>query len=84
MPIDGTPIIIHLMQSYAMQGFTKFVLAAGYRQEMLRDYFKGRFREWEIEIVDTGIESDTGERIKHCSNHVGETFLRPMAMVSVT
>ncbi|MCB1920663.1 MAG: nucleotidyl transferase [Candidatus Competibacteraceae bacterium] len=74
MPIDGTPIIIHLMQSYAMQGFTKFVLAAGYRQEMLRDYFKGRFREWEIEIVDTGIESDTGERIKYCSNHVGETF----------
>jgi glucose-1-phosphate cytidylyltransferase len=75
MPIGGTPIIIHLMRSYAAQGFTNFVLAAGYRQEMLRDYFEGRYAEWNVEIVDTGDESDTGERIRRCQDHVGDRFL---------
>ena len=74
MPINGTPIIVHLMRIYASQGFTDFVLAAGHRQEMLRDYFEGRFTEWNITIVDTGEASDTGERIRRCAPHVGETF----------
>jgi glucose-1-phosphate cytidylyltransferase len=74
MPIAGTPILVHLMRLYASQGFTKFVLAAGHRQEILRDYFEGRFREWQTKIVDTGAESDTGERLRRCAPHVGETF----------
>ena len=75
MPIDGTPIIVHLMSLFAAQGFTRFVLAAGYRQEMLRDYLEGRFSDWEINVLDTGPESDTGERIYRCREHVGDTFL---------
>jgi glucose-1-phosphate cytidylyltransferase len=75
MPIDGTPIIVHLMNLYAAQGFTRFVLAAGYRQEILRDYLEGRFTDWEINVVDTGAESDTGQRIYRCREHVGDTFL---------
>jgi glucose-1-phosphate cytidylyltransferase len=74
MPIGGTPILVHLMRLYASQGFTEFVLAAGYRQEILRDYFEGRFTDWDIRIVDTGLESDTGERIRRCRRHVGDTF----------
>ncbi|MBI4718052.1 MAG: NTP transferase domain-containing protein, partial [Planctomycetes bacterium] len=31
MPICGTPILVHLMEIYAHQGFTDFVLAAGHR-----------------------------------------------------
>ena len=38
MPINGTPILVHLMKLYAAQGFNNFVLAAGHRQEMLHDY----------------------------------------------
>lgn len=74
MPICGTPIIIHLMRLYAQQGFTKFVLAAGHRQEILRDYFQGRFSDWDVEIVDTGDGSDTGERLRRCASKVGDTF----------
>ena len=74
MPIAGTPILIHLMRSFAAQGFDRFVLAAGHRQEVLRDYFQGRFPKWQVNIVDTGAESDTGERIRRCRPHVGETF----------
>lgn len=74
MPVNGTPIIVHLMRIYASQGFTQFVLAGGHRIEMLYDYFSGRFQEWDVQIVDTGSESDTGDRIARCAEHVGERF----------
>lgn len=74
MPIAGTPILVHLMRLYADQGFRRFVLAAGHRQEILRDYFFDRMKDWSIEIVDTGEESDTGERIRRCAPYVGDTF----------
>lgn len=75
MPIKGRPIIVHLMEIYARQGFCDFVLAAGHRKEILYDYFDGRFRDWNIRIVDTGEDSDTGERIRRCQPFVGDTFL---------
>jgi len=75
MPIAGTPIIVHLMRVFSQQGFTKFVLAAGHRQEILMDYFDGRFNEWDIRVVDTGADSDTGERVRRCSRYVSERFL---------
>jgi glucose-1-phosphate cytidylyltransferase len=74
MPINGTPILIHLMRLYAAQGFKDFVLAAGHRQEMLRDYFEGRQLDWNVEIVDTGDDADTGDRIFRCGAHVGDRF----------
>ena len=75
MPVGGTPILVHLMRIYAAQGFTDFVLAAGHRKEMLYDYFEGRFPEWQIRIVDTGDDGDTGDRIARCGAFVGERFL---------
>jgi len=65
---------MHLMRIYAAQGFNKFILAAGHRQEILHDYFTGRFSEWSVRIVDTGEESDTGERIRRCVKFAGDTF----------
>lgn len=75
MPVNGTPIVVHLMHIYASQGFKSFVLAAGHRQEMLRDYFSGRFPDWSVEIVDTGSDADTGDRIVSCAPYLSDTFL---------
>jgi glucose-1-phosphate cytidylyltransferase len=74
MPISGTPILVHLMRLYAAQGTTSFVLAAGHRKEILYDYFEGRFPDWKVRIVDTGAETDTGERIRRCAPYLSETF----------
>ncbi len=74
MPICGTPMLVHLMRFYAQQGFTDFVLAAGHRKEVLDDYFEGRFGDWDVKIVDTGLESDTGERIRRCAPYLGDRF----------
>lgn len=75
MPIAGTPIIVHLMRIFARQGFRDFILAAGHRQEMLIDYFSDRFREWNVDIVDTGAESDTGERVRRAAERANGTFM---------
>ncbi len=74
MPIGGRPIIVHLMEIYAAQGFTDFVLAAGHRQEILRDYFEGRFRSWNVRIVDTGDDADTGDRVIRCQQFLDNCF----------
>lgn len=74
MPINGTPIVIHLMRLYASQGFVNFVLAAGHRKEILIDYFEERCRSWKVRVVDTGSASDTGERVRRCAPYVGERF----------
>jgi glucose-1-phosphate cytidylyltransferase len=74
MPIQGVPILVHLMRIYAAQGFTNFVLAAGHRKEMLVDYFVGRFPEWTVHIVDTGDDADTGDRILRCGIYTGDRF----------
>ena len=75
MPINGTPILMHLMRMYAAQGFKDFVLAAGHRKEMLFDYFDGRRMGWNVDIVDTGDDADTGDRIFRCGVHVGDRFM---------
>jgi len=74
MPVNGSPIIVHLMRIFADQGFTEFVLAAGHRKEMLIDYFDGRFPDWDVRIVDTGADGDTGDRIARCGSFVGDQF----------
>jgi glucose-1-phosphate cytidylyltransferase len=74
MPVNGSPILMHLMRIYASQGFRSFVLAAGHRKEMLYDYFSHRALNWDIEIVDTGDDADTGDRVLRCAPYLGKTF----------
>jgi glucose-1-phosphate cytidylyltransferase len=62
------------MRIYSAQGFNEFILAAGHRKEILLDYFDGRQWDWDVTVVDTGSESDTGERIRRCAPYVGQTF----------
>lgn len=75
LPIGGQPILLHLMQVFADQGHTDFVLAVGYRQQAIRDQFSSPPHGWHIEIVDTGDAADTGARLHGCRHLLGETFL---------
>jgi len=75
LPIGGTPVVVHVIKSFIQQGYTKFVLSAGYRQTVLRDYFHGKQFGAEIEIIDTGEDSDTGERVRRCLDQLDERFM---------
>lgn len=75
MPVGGKPILLRVMDIYARQGITEFVISVGHRKEVILDYFEGRDFGWTIDIVDTGAATDTGGRILHCRHLLGETFM---------
>lgn len=37
--IGGEPILIHIMRYYASYGYNDFILCAGYKQHIIKDYF---------------------------------------------
>jgi glucose-1-phosphate cytidylyltransferase len=75
MPVNGTPIVRQVMQIYADQGFNDFVLSLGYRKEIIIDYFQNRTGTWNVELVDTGTETDTGGRILNLRDRLKSTFM---------
>lgn len=79
MPIGGQPIIMHVMQIFAEQGYRDFVLSLGWRKEVIFDYFDGLKLSWNVELIDTGAETDTGGRIEKCKHLLGETFIATYA-----
>jgi glucose-1-phosphate cytidylyltransferase len=64
--IGGMPIVWHVIQLYAVQGFRRFLLATGYRGELIEEFVAAH--EWppevSVECVDTGLDTPTGGRIK--------------------
>ena len=44
MEIGGLPIVWHVVQLYASQGFRRFLLATGYKGRELIERFRGRAR----------------------------------------
>jgi glucose-1-phosphate cytidylyltransferase len=64
--IGGLPILWHVIQLYAVQGFRRFLLATGYKGELIERF--AHDTEWPdgvtVECVDTGQDTPTGGRIK--------------------
>jgi glucose-1-phosphate cytidylyltransferase len=79
MPVGGKPVIVRVMEIYAAEGITDFILSVGYRKEIIADYFANRSLGWNIQIVDTGKDTDTGGRIYGCRHLLDETFMATYA-----
>lgn len=75
MPIDGAPMLIQVMRIFASQGHTDFVLSLGYQKQIIEDYFEGKTLGWNIRLVDTGADTDTGGRVIGCRDCLDETFM---------
>lgn len=96
--IGGKPILWHIMSIYAAKGFNEFVIALGYRSEMVKEYFlhfyelnndltidlisgkvlvhEGEHPKWNIHLVDTGVHTMTGGRVKRLKKWIGnEPFM---------
>jgi glucose-1-phosphate cytidylyltransferase len=74
LEVAGRPVVEHVMEIYAAHGFTDFVLAAGYKKELIDEFAQGLDRDWKIEVVDTGEETNTGGRVHKVADLVGDTF----------
>ena len=99
LEIGGMPILWHIMKNYAYFGFNEFVICAGYKQHMIKEWFADYFlytsditfdftkgnemivhnqhaELWKVTIVDTGLNTMTGGRIKRIQSYIGnETFM---------
>ncbi len=74
--IDGKPILWHIMNIYAQQGFNDFLIATGYKGEVISEWVDSLEMKWNIEAVDTGLDAQTGGRIKKCMDlYSGERVL---------
>lgn len=98
--IGGKPILWHIMKEYSYYGYNDFIICAGYKQHVIKEWFANYFLRnsdvtfdyskgtnemtihesnidpWKVTIVDTGLNTMTGGRIKRIEKYVGDnTFM---------
>jgi glucose-1-phosphate cytidylyltransferase len=97
--IGGRPILWHIMMQYSCYGYKDFVVALGYKGEVIKRYMvdycslnsnltvnlrngqvdvhnNGNVQDWTVELIDTGLATMTGGRIKRLQPYMGDqTFM---------
>tara|TARA_B100001059_G_C17826969_1_gene582011 strand:+ start:745 stop:1512 length:768 start_codon:yes stop_codon:yes gene_type:complete len=97
--ISGKPILEHILNIYSNFNYNDFVIALGYKGNLIKKYFteynnykndltidfknskieilkKNKTNNWKISLVDTGVKTKTGGRLKRLKNLIGsETFM---------
>lgn len=95
--VGGKPILWHIMKIYSYFGYNEFVLALGYKANVIKDYFiklqnynsditidtatgnityhNGGLDDWKITLVDTGVSTLKGARIKRIEKYLDDTNL---------
>lgn len=92
--IGEMPILWHIMKVYGYYGFNEFIICAGYKQHVIKEWFANYFlhtsdmtfdftngneiivhnkhaESWKVTVVDTGLNTMTGGRIKRIRDYVG-------------
>jgi len=62
--INKIPILIYIMRHYSKFGFKEFIIASGYKENIIKKYFNKKILDWKIDVVNTGLNSQTGGRLK--------------------
>ena len=68
--IGGRPVLWHLLNLYAHQGVDEFILCLGYLGEEIRKYFAAEDNHWKVTAIDTGLDTNTGGRLKRVENYL--------------
>ena len=73
--IGGKPILWHILKIYSSYDINEFVICCGYKGEQIKEYFsKINSESWDIQLIDTGLDTMTGGRLKRIQNHIDDTF----------
>lgn len=98
--IGDKPILWHIMKMYSHYGYNDFIICAGYKQYVIKEWFNDYFlhtsditfdysegkrelivhnshvENWKVTVVDTGLHTLTGGRIKRIQKYIGnEPFM---------
>ena len=73
--IGGKPILWHILKIYSNYGINEFIICCGYKGNKIKEYF-GNIDStlWDVELVDTGLHTMTGGRLKRIQDHIDDTF----------
>ena len=70
------PILERIIKYYSKFNFKEFLIAVGYKEKIIKDYFKKRKLKFDIKVVSTGKDTMTGGRLKRLSKYLKkETFM---------
>jgi len=75
--IGTKPILWHIIKYYSAFGFSEFIICGGYKINIIKNYFKKYkklSKSWNIKVVNTGINSNTGERLKRVKKYINGKF----------
>lgn len=95
LEIGGMPILWHIMKEYSAFSFNEFIICAGYKQHVIKEWFADYFlhtsditfdftngyelivhnkhaEPWKVTIVDTGLYTQTGGRVKRIKDYIGD------------
>jgi glucose-1-phosphate cytidylyltransferase len=75
VPIGSKPILEHIIKYYMKFGFKEFIIASGYKHSIIENYFKNKKNFAKIKVINTGVETLTGSRLKKLANELKETFM---------
>jgi len=92
--IGGKPMLWHIMNVYSGYGINEFIIAVGYKAEIIKEYFlnfyainnditidlamgstiihDGRQPNWKVHVIDTGLGTQTGGRLKRLEKRLGD------------
>ena len=93
--IGEQPILWHIMKHYSSYGYNEFIICAGYKQHIIKQYFADYYlhrsditfdfsdggnivvhnnvsEPWKVTVVDTGLNTMTGGRIKRIQKFIGD------------
>lgn len=92
--IGGRPILWHIMMHYSAHQFNEFIIALGYKGEVIKKfmmeynninsnmtvkpqsgqvlYHNGHKFDWTVDLIDTGLTTNTGGRIKRVQPYIGD------------
>ena len=74
--INKKPLLVHILEHYYKYGFNDFYIAAGYKGNVIKRYFKKKHPKFKISIIDTGKKTMTGGRLKRLKKIIGnERFM---------
>ena len=74
--IGNKPMVLHIMEHFSRFGHKDFYIAAGYKSNVIKKFFKNKFKKWNINIIETGKNTMTGGRLKKLKKYLkNETFL---------
>jgi len=68
--IGGKPILWHIMKIFSHYNINEFIICCGYKQEIIKEYFENISEKWSVEVVDTGLDTMTGGRIKRIEKYI--------------